>query len=236
MKKVLERLLHPDERMKLLIWSVSLGLLLLTAALLPLAFRSAAAAPDKPAQTAEQGSGFALFSRYWNGDDEGLRAETLEQPSRRLESRCEERMEALAGALLLDHAAEYSGPTGREYTLLRDDSGSDLTLCRMWVESRGDWQNWLDVCFDAENGTIYYLYLSRECLRSRSDYASEYVGLSAGDTAAKLAEAYGWTLRYCSDPEGNSAAAVYSADAGTACYQIEIKLFDALIDVKICCK
>lgn len=228
------RKLRFDDRSKLLLSCAAVTVLLLAALLLPLAFRG----EGGPAATASAGAGEKrrLFADYWMLDpaEQGItvtREETLPPETVR---DCEAVMRRLVEYCIDDRQFAYAAPDGSEYTVIRDGSGTQARLCRMWLEARGDWQSWLDVCFDAESGEVYYLYISRECLSNRTKYESR-ADLGARDIAERLAEAYGWTLRWL-DEGAERSAALFTAADGTACYQIECSSHDTLLDVKLCCR
>ena len=231
LKKLTERL---DERKQLVLTACVVGGLLVLAALIPLLFRTA-----PPERTDENLSSAmehrtALFAAYWNeGDASGLDAETM-IPDREMETFCENRMRTLVADSVIDEDFSYSVPTGREYTLVSDGSNS-VRLCRMWLQSKGDWQNWVDACFDAETGRLYYLYVSRECLTNRSRYTGLGTGRDSAEAiAGLLAEDGGMTLRHFTG-EKRSGTAVMDSPDGTVCYEIRCNWYDALIDVRIVC-
>ena len=234
--KRIRELFPLNDRTKLLVSICAAGAVLLTAMLLPLAFRTApeTGTTEQPASVRDR---FSLFAEYWQRgpEESALSISRPEKLDDRTKTDCEERMRKLAERCVDDRALAYTAPTGSEYTAIRDESGTEILLCRMWLEARGDWQNWLDVCFDADSGEIYYLYLSRECLTNRQLYADAAVPDVAGITAG-ISDAYGWTLRWLDDNGSDSAAAVFETEQGTVCYQIDCKAFDALIDVKLCCR
>lgn len=231
--KRLRELFGSGDRARLLVCIIAAGLGLAAAMLLPLAFRSVPA-PEEPEAAA--GDKRQMFADYWllGEDADGISVTRLEEPSAEDARRCSETMAALAARCINDQALETLTPSGSEYTLLRDRAGTPLRLCRMWLEARGDWQNWLDVCFDMDSGEVYYFYLSRECLANRAKYPSGGT-LSASYIAATLEEDNGWTLRWLTDGSEGSTA-LFSTDSGSACYQIDCRAYDALIDVKLCCR
>ncbi len=235
MKKLLERLRADGERSKLLFSVIGVVLAVIAAMLLPLAFRSeGAGAPDAAEMTLEERT--RMFSDYWNrgAEDAGLTVTKPDPVPRKMKETCETVMRTLIARSIDDRGLDDLTPTGSEYTVISDGSGRELHICRMWLEKRGDWQNWLDVCFDADTGELYYYYLSRECLTNRKLYQTEEIP-DAKLIAEKLAEDNGWTLRYLAD-ETEGAAAVYSTSGGTVCYAISCRVYDALIDVKISCR
>lgn len=228
------RKLRFDDRTKLLLSCAAAAVLLIIAMLLPLAFRGAAD-PVAPAVASAEAKR-QLFAGYWllGPADLGITVTKEETPSRDTVRTCEAMMQGLVEQCIDDRQFAYEAPDGSEYTVISDESGAQARLCRMWLEAQGDWQNWLDVCFDAESGEIYYLYLSRECLTNQKKYGSR-AGLDVWDVAYSMAETYGWTLRWL-DEGTESAAALFTTDSGDACYQIDCRSYDTLIDVKLCCR
>ncbi len=236
MKKLLERLRADGERSKLLFSVIGVVLAVIAAMLLPLAFRSeGAGAPDAAEMTLEERT--RMFSDYWNRGAEaaGLTVTKPDPVPRKMKETCETVMRTLIARSIDDRGLDDLTPTGSEYTVVSDGGGRELHICRMWLEKRGDWQNWLDVCFDADTGELYYYYLSRECLTNRKLYQTEEIP-DAKLIAEKLAEDNGWTLRYLADEADGGAAAVYSSPGGTLCYQISCRWYDALVDIKLCCQ
>ena len=235
MKKLLERLRPESDRTKLFASIGAVVLVLIVAMLLPLAFRTDPAADKSPAAlTLEERS--LMFAAYWNEGAEtgGFTVEKPDPVPRRMKETCETVMRTIIARSIDDHALSDAMPTGSEYTVVSDGDGRELKLCRMWLERRGDWQNWLDVCMDADTGELYYFYLSRECLTNRKNYAPPEQ-TRAEQIAELLATENGWTLRWLADEDG-AAAAVYSTPGGTLCYEISCRVYDALIDVKLACR
>ena len=235
MKKIRE--LFPwDDRTRLMFSAAAVGVILLAAILLPLAFRTdgRGAAGQNQSKTDK----FSLFAGYWErGPEEcGFSISRPESLSEETKERCETVMRTLMARCINDQALDYAGPTGSEYTVISDVNGEELQLCRMWLEQQGDWQNWMDVCFDAETGQVYYLYLSRECLHNQSDYAEQMQVPDLRGLADGLASEYGWSLRWMSGDSDGSAAAVFRTGDSMVCYQIDCRAFDALVDIKFCCK
>ena len=235
MKKLLNRLGAGTERGGMLISICAVALIVLTAMLLPLAFRTSPGEADGPAvMSLEERS--QMFADYWNIGAEagGFTVEKPDPVPRRMRETCETVMRTLVARSIDDQGLKDDTPTGSEYTVISDESGRELKLCRMWLEKQGDWQNWLDVCMDADTGELYYFYLSRACLTNRKNYpAPEQT--SAAQIAETLATENGWTLRLLSE-EGDTVTAVYSTSGGTLCFSISCRVYDALIDVKISCR
>jgi hypothetical protein len=236
-KKLLERLRADTERTKLIASVAGVVAVVLLAMLLPLAFRGdpAGAAPAAE-MTLEQR--VRLFADYWNYGAEaaGLTVAKPDPVPSRMKETCETVMRTLIARSIDDRGLEDLTPTGSEYTVVSDGAGREVHICRMWLEKRGDWQNWMDVCFDADTGELYYYYLSRECLTNRKLYQREDIP-DAESIAETLAEDNGWTLRYLSREADGGAAAIYAGpEDATLCYQISCRWYDALVDIKLCCR
>ena len=235
MKKLLDRLSAGGDNKKLLISICAVAIIVIAAMLLPLAFRSGPGAED-PAAPLSMEERARMFADYWSGGAEsgGFTVGKPDPVPRKMKETCETVMRTLIARSINDQNLSDLSPTGAEYTVVSDGEGRELKLCRMWLEKRGDWQNWMDVCMDAETGELYYYYLSRECLTNRKNYAVPEQ-TDAAQIAAQIATEIGWTLRYLAD-EDSSAAAVYSTSGGTLCYAISCRVYDALIDVKLSCR
>ena len=235
--KKLRDFLQMDDRLRLIVSAATVGVVLIAAMLVPLAFRMNEAGPEQntgntPASRA------AVFAAYWNDapGGENIRVEKPGDVPEKQTEFCETVMQTLTARCISDQGLNITEPTGREYTVLHDESGTELPICRMWLEAKGDWQNWLDVCFDSSTGELYYLYLSRECLTNGQKYVSDGEPVDAAYIADTLAREYGWTLRSLSGGESGSATAVFSSEDGTLCYQIDCKIYSTLVDIRLCCR
>ena len=215
--------------------------LLFVALLLPLAFRRAGAGQSGPedGDGAEDPAALAelkasLFSDYWQGAGD-IELKILEHPSSKTTELCQARMDALVERYIDDLALGSPIAQGSEYTVIsRGDV--QLRLCRMWLQVQGDWHNWMDVCMDAETGSLYYFYMSRECLTNRGLYSF------SGDEkptvellADRLAEDWGSRLRHVQRDGMGKGTAVLGAASGTLAFEISCITYDALIDIKIIC-
>ena len=236
MKKLLERLSAGTERNRLLISVCGAALVVVAAMLIPLGFRASPSGENAPTvMSLEERT--QMFADYWavGAEEGGFLVEKPDPVPRKMKETCETVMRTIIARSIDDHALTDAMPTGSEYTVVTDGEGRELQLCRMWLEKRGDWQNWMDVCFDADTGELYYYYLSRECLTNRRLYRREEIP-DAKVLAEKLAEDKGWTLRYLTEGADGTAAAVCSTPGGTVCFEISCRWYDALVDVKLCCQ
>ncbi|MCC8077353.1 MAG: hypothetical protein LIO60_03250 [Oscillospiraceae bacterium] len=212
------------------------GGLLVLAIVVPLFFRqSGTATTQLTADNAEARA--ALFHIYWYSGETGsethpLQTERLDAPDEKTAAFCEDVMRELVARIIDDAALEYEAPTGSEY-LRVTDAQDEVQLCRMWLQAQGDWQNWLDVCFDAETGAVYYFYLSRECLTNQSRYVyPDDARPTAEYIAERMAEERGWReITTMSSEEEGGLVAVFSGADGVFCYEIFCACYDALIDI-----
>ena len=131
-----------------------------------------------------------------------------------------------------DQGREETAPTGSDYTRVIGEAGA-IRVCRMWLEAQGDWQNWMDVCFDADTGDIYYLYVSRSCLRNSERYRGDEP-LTARRVAERLALELDGTLRHFEETS-TGALALVSVPGGTVVYSLGCVSYNRLIDVKVQC-
>ena len=228
------RRLPIGEKGSLILAASVTGALLLLALLLPLAFRTSTIPASEESDvlfSVEQRS--RLFAAWWTGaEDEKPRSEKLSEPGEETIEFCRKRMRALVELCVPDQGLEETEPTGSDYTRVIGDGGA-IRVCRMWLEAQGDWQNWMDVCFDADTGDIYYLYVSRSCLRNADRYRSDEP-LTAARVAERLAKELDGTLRHF-EPTENGAVALISAEGGTVIYGLKCVNYDRLIDVKVQC-
>lgn len=225
-----------DEKSRLIAVACVCALLLVAAALLPLAFRTsdgeALPAPQSGGMTAKERA--AIFVNYWYYNAEGLSVECPDAPDRSTAALCDARMEELIARCIDDQALADRTPTGSDYVEVTGEAGT-LRLSRMWLEAKGDWRNWMDVCFDADTGWVYYLYISRECLANRNRYSMDAYA-DAEEIAEKLAEHLGGSVRNLFlDEKRETAMAALSVDGGTLFYEISGNIYDTLIDVRINC-
>ena len=238
MREVLQRLrkIRWDDRKKLLASGGGALLLLLAALLLPLAFRDADA--SRAARESEQDAALRvlakanLFVDYWNGNTAELSVKKLRSPGQQMTDFCEGVMRDLYRRSIDDRAIRDVTLSGSEYVQV-SDGDTELRLCRMWRQSTGDWQNWMDVCFDADSGAIYYYYLSRECLSHSNLYELEEPDRpSVSSVADGLAAEMNYRLRDLRR-SGTEGTAVLSTSAGTLAYEISCVYYDVLRDIRV---
>lgn len=235
--KKLSEVLHLNEKTKFFISAVTAGVLMIAAILIPLAFRNGAEKEETLPTSLEEK--MLLFSNYWeHGAEEcGLGVEKIENPSAKMKEKCETRMRTMIARGIEDKALSAPTPTGREYITLTDADGRTVNVCRMWLEIKGDWQNWMDACFDADTGELFYLYLSRECVENKSEYERTPESLPTAESlAVHLAEENGWTIRYVAEEDDYSKTVVYSAQADTIVYCITCKAYETISDITIKCQ
>lgn len=236
MRSLLKKLRSPwDERKKLWATGLACAAGLIAALLLPLAFR-ASPAGKKPEETLTLDERAALFAAWWyDGGGTDIEVEHIEPEENDAAGFCEERMEELIARCIDDRAFHMKDAEvfGEESVRIEGEAGT-LRLCRMWLQARGDWQNWLDVCFDADTGLLYYLYLSRECQNNQNLYTlAPEERPTAESIAESLARENDGALRRFLDGGDSGGTALITCDGGSLCYTVGCVYYDALIDVRI---
>jgi len=225
---------HWNEKTRLIAIAVLTGAIILFAMLFPLAFRKSAET-EIVAEAAALDVRCALFAEYWAAGENqaGFLVELPQPPDNAKMERCEALMAEILAACITDQQVDQLAPTGRDYITISDGE-TEVNLCRMWMERNGDWRNWLDVCFDADSGEIYYLYLSCERLHNSEAYAGYAQELKVRLSELLQRQAQG-AMRYRSTEGENTEIAVVSGENGTVCYRIGGVAYNELIDVKISC-
>lgn len=223
-----------NEKTRMIAIAIVTGAILLFAMLFPLAFLQNAET-EAPKEAATLDARSALFAEYWAAGDEqaNFLAEVALPPDGAKLERCEALMAEIVAACIADTQLEALTPTGHDYVTISDGE-TDVNLCRMWMERKGDWRNWLDVCFDADSGEIYYLYLSCERLSNSESYAGYVQALKTHLSELLLRQAHG-AVRYRNTEGENTEIAVVAGENGTVCYRIGGVAYHELIDVKITC-
>ena len=228
-KRLTERL---DERHQVILSACLVGTLLLFAATFPLLFRTPVHRQTETDSAFGTAAQCDLFLDFWEHGIEGEGQVVPILPDGEMERFCTRYMADLVARWVDDRAFAYSAPTGASYTALNGTAGS-LLLCRMWLQARGDWQNWVDACFNAETGQIYYLYVSRECLTDAETYGGERPDAEA--VARAVAEESGLSLRRFRGDGTAGDALLETKNGNIVCYDVRGVWYDALIDIRVIC-
>lgn len=226
-----------NDRMKLIIYGGVTAAVFVVSALLPLLFRGGGTAPPQSTGLSA-GDRAGIFAAYWNGTDEDCKVSQTGEPKKDELEKCTARMDEISRLCLVDRSAGEVKSEGSEFFSV--SRGEDeIRLCRMWIEVQGDWRSWLDVCFDADNGDMYYFYLSADCLTNPGKYSNVIPedGIDADMIAAYLSQARGYELLHLSrDTADEIVTAIYNAEGSAVCMSIDFVCYKyAFIDVKICC-
>ncbi len=220
-----------SEKTKLLIYVLVAGAVFLTSCFMPLAFRGDGLA-DPSFTTGERA---AMFVKY-NAKDSSIRYKVINDPEKDQLKFCEERFNEIAGSCILDTASRKMLTEGQTFIYLTDGDKS-MTLCRMWLQDKGDWTNWIEIYMDAESGFIYYLYVSSTCVSNNDSYASAIEEeLNAKILASLLAKESGYDLKVVnwSGKTEDSATAYTSLDGSALVWEIYCSYYpSAILDVKI---
>ncbi len=225
-----------NDKMKLVIYGGVTAAVFVVSALVPLLFRGgevkARGAGLSPGARAE------IFDAYWNGGGEDCRVSLIDDPDGSALELCSARMNQISLLCLADKSSGQVKSEGSEYILV-GRGGDEIRLCRMWMELQSDWRTWLDVCFDMDNGDVYYFYLSAECVSNPYKYYELIPdGMDAGSIAEHIAQQRGYELTHLNwEGDSNaSATAIYTSNGSAVCMSISCSCYKtALIDVKICC-
>lgn len=226
-----------NERTELIIFCTLAAVIFLIAALMPLRFQNEEALTTSEMSMGERA---AIFSAYWNEPD-GSRV-SMESGGKLDESTrdaCEARMAELLTRCTIDRENGAAKKEGSEYFVLTS-KGGEVNVCRKWVEWQGDWRNWLDTCFDADSGELYYLYLSAECLSGYTNYVGALPAqFGAAYVAEMLADEMDYELLYLDVPDDEPNSIIASYNCGGSALRLCISCIyheTVLVDVKICCE
>lgn len=225
-----------NDKTKLIIYGGVTAAVFVVCALVPLLFRGGEAGPMVTGLSA--GERAEIFDAYWNDGGADCRVSTINRPDSGALELCSVRMEQISSACLVDKSEGQLKSEGSEYiSVVRGEE--EIRLCRMWLEVHGDWRSWLDVCFDMDNGDVYYFYLSAECVSNPGKY-SELLpeAMDAQSIAGHLAQQRDYELMHLNMEPGDSDAvtAIYTGDGSAICMRISCVCYrTVLIDVKICC-
>lgn len=213
---------------------IALGVVFLLAALIPLNFI------DK-ADNGEY-SGFIsraeLFAQYWSGDENGYLVEKIAEPTQQELDYCAERFEEVVSQCRVDRAKETEVKMdGSEYVEL-SSAGTSLRLCRKWLQYSGDWNSWIDVCFDMQTGEVYYLYTNGECIYNSGKYAGKAPGsANVQELAQIIAKQTGMELFHVDESDDSGAAtAIFLHENTPVKFTLSLVYYEGrLFDVKIAC-
>ena len=225
-----------NDRMKLIIYGGVTTAVFVVCALVPLLFRGGEARQRDTGLSA--GERAEIFADYWNDGGVDCQVSAINDPNRRALELCAERMEQISSLCLVDKSSGQLKSEGSEYiSVVRGEQ--EIRLCRMWLEVQSDWRSWLDVCFDMDNGDVYYFYLSAECVSNPDKYSVLIPdGMDAESIAAHLARQRGYGLVDLNmDADGSGpVTAIYASEGSIIYMSISCVCYKAaLIDVKLCC-
>ena len=123
-----------------------------------------------------------------------------------------------------------------EYIVYYDSNGSALRLFHVYREWTGDWKNWTELYFDADDATIYYFYISSGCRSNYDKYAGVMTDYQADGAAQLWAQMMGTELEsldWTGDP-ADPAYATYLVNGVHVNCQVNWIYYEAnLFDFKI---
>ena len=158
-----------NKKMQLTLYSSLTFFILVVCALLPRFI----AAPEKPAgagapETLSLSERTEMFLMHWAGSGpgtgEGFVIENInreEMPENSL-SLCGAVSDRLRCGFVPDEPENGYEISGEQFydLYLPGDPGKRMRLCHVWYQWTGNWQNWFNLCIDADTGVIYYFYVS----------------------------------------------------------------------------
>lgn len=214
----------------------ALALVFALAALLPLNFVDNQSAGEK---TDSYVARAALFAEYWSGEEGDYEIEKITEPSDVQLDFCSSRFDELVERCKVDRAKDTETKMeGSEYVIVRSN-GVSIQLCRKWLQYSGDWNSWLDVCFDMNTGEVFYLYTNGECIYNSSEYSNVAPGSADAEELARLiADEMDFQLYYFDESlePGASSTAVYLCDGSPLKLRLSVVYYEGrLFDVKIVC-
>ncbi len=224
-----------SDRTRLGVYWIVTALVFIAAALFPLSYRDSRALAE---QSLSRGARAVIFADYWNSDSGKAKAEKLTEAEDIQEKYCKQRMNEIMLRCDIDSKDGQTEYSGAEYLRISTEDGS-IDICRMWIQSQGDWRNWTDVCFDIDTGDIYYLYTSSECVTRPENYAEAIPkDLDAGYIAEKIVENTGYDIisMNWSGSMADTARVIYRDKGEVLSLDISCIYYEAsLLDVKIVC-
>ena len=226
-----------DDRLTLTFYASVMGVVFLLAALLPLAFRTGGSEVVDSGGTGT-GERAAIFSAYWNDGARGCTVRSIPGPEKKDIDACTQRMSEIVDRCVIDAQRAAAGSAGSEYVSVTNDAGT-IRICRMWMEFQGDWNNWIDACFDMDTGEVYYLYVSSKCISNAETYLDALPeGFNTQTAAEQIAEERGCELVKVvwSGKTGDTATAVFLDGGSAVCMELTCTYYQSsLLDVKLCC-
>ena len=224
-----------NERTKLIIYGGVTAAVFVVCALVPLLFLGEAKQNGTELSVGERAE---IFGNYWNDGGVDCLVSSISKPDSGALELCAARMEQISSMCLVDKSSGQLKAEGSEYiSVVKEDK--EIRLCRMWLEVQGDWRSWLDVCFDMDNGDVYYFYLSAECVSNPGKYSGLLPdGMDAESLAGRIAQQTGYKLVDVNMDAGGSGpvTAIYSGGNSIVCMLISCTCYkSALIDIKLCC-
>lgn len=225
-----------NDRLKLIIYGSVTAAVFIVCALVPLLFIGGETRPRVTELSV--GERAEIFGAYWNDGGVDCRVSAINRPDSGALELCARRMEQISSLCLVDKGSGQLKSEGSEYiSVVKGDD--EIRLCRMWLEVQSDWRSWLDVCFDMDNGDVYYFYLSAECVSNPGKYSGVIPDrMDAESIAGHMAQQRGYglvDLNMDVDDSG-SLTAIYTGEGSIVCMKISCVCYrTALIDVKLCC-
>ncbi len=220
-----------SEKSKMLIYVSTAIIVLVISCLLPLAFRDGNITDG----VFDTGDRAAMFAKYVN-NDKSIRYKADDKPEKAELKYCESIFDELASYCILDSNSRKTVTEGYQFINLSDNE-NNMRLCRMWLQDKGDWTNWMEVYIDVDTGFVYYLYISSVCLDNADKYYSAIESeLNAKSLASLIAKETGYDLKIVnwSGKAEDTATAYTAMDGDALIWNIYCSYYaSSMLDVKI---
>lgn len=185
------------------------------------------------------GTRLGMWRSFWNGDENyySVKAsiDELDDDAYNRYDSLMEKIEPL-NMFFLDNENNSTSSVNYEYIVYYDDSGTALRLFHIYREWTGDWSNWTELYFDADDAVIYYFYVSSGCRANYENYLGaleDYQADGAADLWATLTGMELQTIQWSGEP-ADAASVGYVLDGVTLNCRVNWIYYESnLFDFKI---
>lgn len=222
------RNLRGNSKAQIALCGIGVALVFLVAALLPLLVQDKAAVEDDVELGMRQRG--AVYLRYAAGSsgcsvDTRTGEELMEVDTALAETFLAE----LKETFVVDREVASVASEGREYLTITA-GGDTIHVYHYYLEWTGDWSNWMEAFIDADNGDLYYLYVSSQ-RRANVDYSG--IRMDNVSNAKRLGSLMDFEMVSFTDDGANEATAVYLTERSAAKYTLScIYHVNNLLDIK----
>ncbi|MCL1828736.1 MAG: hypothetical protein FWG32_04480 [Oscillospiraceae bacterium] len=156
-----------NKRMQVTLFSsLTLAVFVICAVLPRLMVSKSDGSDDAPEEALPQSVRIDMFLRHWTGSGpgpaDGLVIENLSRDdlSENSALMCAGIRDRLFEGFVIDDIRRDYEINGEQFYAIADDSGGRFILYHVWYQWTGNWNNWFNLCVDADTGVIYCFYIS----------------------------------------------------------------------------